>query len=256
MTHSELRDIFVRDGVLRVRDVVDPSSIAAMQRAFGDRVAALEFVENAGALRPAPGTEMSWWNVGREPIFGPVADAFARALVRVFGADVWEQVEGELGGYAMPNLPSAGASWSACAAAWHVDEPTVPHVVPPWVLVGFTHIDRVEIGGGGTVVLAGSHRRLALLADELEETVTTDIALASLARQEPWFSRLLEHDARSTAGGCTSAGVEMRLVELAGEPGDLLLLDPRCLHTTAANVSPRARLTMRTTCLRAKPRSG
>ena len=27
-------------------------------------------------------------------------------------------------------------------------------------------------------------------------------------------------------------------------------MDPRCLHTTSANVSPRPRLTMRTTCMR------
>jgi hypothetical protein len=44
-----------------------------------------------------------------------------------------------------------------------------------------------------------------------------------------------------------------RLVELTGEAGDIIFLDPRCRHTISANVSTRARLVMRLTCVREEP---
>lgn len=250
MTNPALRDAFERDGVVRVPGVVAADALGPMRDRLRERIAELEFAETAGALRPARGTELAWWEVGREPTFASLPGALATALERVFGPGVWAQAEGELGGLAMPNLPCPGVPWTACAAAWHVDDATPPGHVPAGVLLGFTCLDRVEPRGGATVALAGSHRRLALLADQLGTPTTTEVALAGLAEQEPWFADLLGGDGRPPAEGCLSAGIPLRLYELSGEPGDVLLMDPRCLHTTSANVSPRPRLTMRTTWLR------
>ncbi|MBK9035199.1 MAG: hypothetical protein IPL61_28735 [Myxococcales bacterium] len=55
------------------------------------------------------------------------------------------------------------------------------------------------------------------------------------------------------AAGLTrgSRGRWLRGVELIGAAGDLVLMDPRLLHTVSANGLTRARLTMR--LVRARP---
>jgi Phytanoyl-CoA dioxygenase (PhyH) len=254
-TVSELREALERDGVVRVADVIAPDDLRTMSDCVRACIATVELVEVTGALRPARGTELALWSVGRDPALAALPRALAATLGRVFGPGQWAQVDGELGGFAMPNLPCPGAPWSACAAAWHVDEPTPPGQVPGNVLLAFALLDRVEPGGGATVALAGSHRRLAALADDLATLVTTDIALAELARVEPWFADLIHTGDLDRAhpclrAGCVSDRIPLHVVELTGEPGDILLMDPRCLHTTSANVSARPRLLMRMTCMR------
>jgi hypothetical protein len=229
--HQALREAFDRDGVVRVAGAIAPPDVAAMRDCVRERIAPLELVEIAGALRPARGIELDLWAIGREPALAPLPGALAGAVDRVFGPGVWAQVEGELGGLAMPNLPCRGAPWSVCEAAWHVDEPTPAGHEPGRVLLAFAYLDLVEPGGGATVALAGSPRRLAILAEQLAAPATTDAALAALAREEPWLADLIR-------------------LELTGDPGDIVLMDPRCLHTTSANVSSRPRLTMRMTCMR------
>jgi len=219
-----LRDAFEADGVVRVAGAIAPDAARAMRDCMRARIAVLAFVELAGALRPAPGSDAALWAIGREAAFAPLRAALAGAIARVFGAGAWTQVE-EGGGLAMPNLPCPGAAWSVCEPAWHVDEPT--HATAPSnALLGFALLDLVEPGGGATVAIAGSPRRLVSLAASLGAPVTTDAALA-VAREEP-----------------------RRLIELGGPPGDIVLMDPRCLHTISANISPRPRLAMRMTCAR------
>jgi hypothetical protein len=224
---ASLREAFERDGVVRVAGAIAADDVRAMRDCLRARIAAIDFVELAGARRPAPGNEAAMWAIGREPAFAPLPAALAAAIERVFGPGAWAQVTGETGGLAMPNLPCPGATWSVCDPAWHVDEPTQPGQPRGWALLGFALLDLVEPGGGATVVVAGSHRRLGALADQLGATVATDTALAALARDD-W-----------------------RVIELTGDAGDVVLMDPRCLHTISANVSSRARLAMRLTCARA-----
>ena len=65
------------------------------------------------------------------------------------------------------------------------------------------------------------------------------------------LGRLRQVRARYLEAPYRSAGVSLRLVELTGRPGDIVFMDPRCLHTVSANASDRPRLTMRMTCSRA-----
>jgi len=76
--------------------------------------------------------------------------------------------------------------------------------------------------------------------------------LRELRAAEPWVGALLASDGRNTPPPCVSAGVPLRVEELGGEAGDIVLMDSRCLHNTSANVSPWARLTVRLTCVRAE----
>src|SRR5262249_22532170 len=135
-----LRDAFERDGLVRVAGAIDAGDLGAMCARARAAIAAIDFVETAGALRPAHGTDLARWEVGRDPAFASLPAALARAVERVFGAGVWAQVPGEEGGLLLPNLPCAGA-WSASEVSWHVDEPCAPGA-PARVLIAYALLDR------------------------------------------------------------------------------------------------------------------
>ena len=100
----------------------------------------------------------------------------------------------------------------------------------------------MEPGGGGTLIIAGSHRLFNLgrfvRAKELNR----------LLRQQRFFRDLLAAEG-STAfadGGALPSGaidgVGLEVMELTGRPGDTYLLDMRILHTGAPNASARPRI--------------
>lgn len=241
------RDAIERDGVVRLRGVVD---VAAMRARVRGAIDALPLVELAGALRPGPGTDAALWELGRDEVFTALGPTVEQAIATALGAR-WSSVDAPSGGLAAPNLPcrGEGARWRVPHAAWHVDEPTMRGQARAWGLLAFVCLDDVVAGGGATVAIAGSHRRLLALADELAPAhgvLTTDAALAALTRDDAWWTALVTESvdgrdvllARSHDDG-------LRVVELTGAAGDVVLMDPRCLHTVSANVSDRARLTMR-----------
>ncbi|MBL8623312.1 MAG: hypothetical protein JNK64_18515 [Myxococcales bacterium] len=242
---------FAQDGIARAVGVIAPADLAAMRACALARLAAIELIEIAGARRPAPGHELALWGIGREPAFAPLPAALADALARVFGAGPWAQVAGDLGGVALPNFPSPGARRGACGVAWHTDEAVPPGATAPETVLAYACLAPVVAGGGATVVVTGSHRRLAALATARGAPIGHVDAPAALARVEPWFAALVERG--EADGGCVSDGVPLGVAELTGAPGDVVFLDARCLHTISANVSAGPRLVMRLTCMAAAP---
>ncbi len=256
---------FAATGLARVPAAIAPAEVAAIRAALwatlgahGIRAEApatwcagggLPLVEVAGALRPGDVGPM--WAVGRDPACAALGPALARAVDQVFGPGVWTPAD-EHGGQAMPNLPLAGPPWQVPDAAWHVDEPTVAGQAGAWGLLGFVCLDDVGPGGGATVAIAGSHRALLAVADARGPgaVVTTDDGLAALAAAEPWFAALRAAPPRELPRAHVHAGVPLEIVELTGRAGDLLLMDPRLLHTVSANRGDRPRLVMRLTACR------
>src|SRR5512143_91913 len=88
-----LHDAFERDGLVRVAGAIAPQDVRAMRDCARERIAGVEFVDVAGALRPERGVELALWEIGRAPAFAPLPDAFARAVDRVFGPGVWAQAD-------------------------------------------------------------------------------------------------------------------------------------------------------------------
>jgi hypothetical protein len=274
---SALREAFDTDGIVRVPGVLASEEVRAMRDRTWEMLEAhgvlrddprtwspgggMRLVELLGALRPGPGTDELLWEVGRAAVFAPLENALRRAVDEVFGAGVWAPVENQHGGLAAPNFPIPGRAWNVPHAAWHVDEPTAAAQPLGWGLLGFAFLDEVEPGGGATAAIAGSQRRLGKLAAAHAEppapgVVTTEEAIAVLGREEAWFADLFApgdpevRRSRFMREGHVSQGIPLRVVELTGTPGEIALMDPRCLHTVSANVSGRARLTMRMTCAR------
>jgi len=135
--------------------------------------------------------------------------------------------------------PPDADQWTVPHTIWHLDVPRLGEIG----LVGvqmFAFLDRVEPGGGGTVVVAGSHR---LLNDQGK--IRSKDVKKKLAR-EPYFKDLmngaLPNRDRLTQEIGRVGDVELQVFELCGEPGDVFFSDLRILHSLAPNARATPRL--------------
>ena len=133
--------------------------------------------------------------------------------------------------------------WSIPRQVWHTDAPRVGRPgVPGVIALGF--LGQVLAGGGGTLFVAGSHRLLDAPGRELRSK-----AFKRALRRKPYFSVLLGEDGAERARYLAQAhrvdGVDLRVVELTGEPGDVVLADARLLHAPAPNAQSTPRLMVR-----------
>jgi hypothetical protein len=103
---------------------------------------------------------------------------------------------------------------------WHTDSPRLPSNRMPGVQL-FTFLEPVEPGGGGTVVIAGSHRLM-----NLGQAIRPRDLVARL-RANNAFPAMLAAGPSSEPGlpGGVVDGVPLQLTELTGEPGDAWLMD-------------------------------
>lgn len=135
--------------------------------------------------------------------------------------------------------------WSLPTSMWHVDVPRLGGAGCPGVQM-FTFVDEVLSGAGGTVVIAGSHH----YAND-SGRLKSKLVKKQLRQTHPWFKQLFDGkgvDDRAYLDTPTRDGpVELQVVELTGQPGDVYFMDIRMIHSLAPNASdfPRLMLTQR-----------
>ena len=136
----------------------------------------------------------------------------------------------------MVTLPNINA-WTV-PTGWHVDTPRLASNRRPGVQL-FACLDTVEPQGGGTLVIAGSHRLFnegrVILAEELGRLLRREDFFSDLCSDAPDRGRLARHTG-------SVGDVALEVVELVGAPGDAYLVDLRVLHTAAPNASARPRV--------------
>jgi hypothetical protein len=152
-------------------------------------------------------------------------------------------------GAPLVTFPDATAEWDVPATQWHLDFPARGALRPlPGIRV-LAFIDDVAPRSGGTLALAGSHRLVeALMTAGLARGGHSTEVRDALAERHEWLRQLWStHDAadridRFMQKGTTSDGQAVRVVELSGSPGDVVLLHPRLFHAPSRNVGAKPRL--------------
>jgi len=127
-------------------------------------------------------------------------------------------------------------------SSWHVDYPRLASGRRLGVQL-FAFLDTVERRGGGTLVIAGSHRLLN------DGRFIRSRQLKPLLGREAFFRELyakapvsLQDRARLLGRVGTVGGVALEVVELIGSPGDAYLTDLRLLHSGAPNTAHHPRI--------------
>ncbi|WP_339718827.1 phytanoyl-CoA dioxygenase family protein [Marinomonas primoryensis] len=202
-----------------------------------------------------------------------IEHAIQPAIDHVFGAHAWRPLDLW---YSLLSFPGSETVWNVPHQSWHNDEPTVVGDAEPWSLFVFVFLDDVSADMGATTVVSGSHRRIASLAKVLGtsnnealinafESVNSglfenpkdvtllpmDQVLEPLIQEDPWFQALVNEGSpdkriqRFIEEGSTHNGIEQKVVPLTGVAGDIIVFDPRCLHTFSANISNLPRQVLR-----------
>jgi ectoine hydroxylase-related dioxygenase (phytanoyl-CoA dioxygenase family) len=153
-------------------------------------------------------------------------------------------------GRPLVTFPEPG-TWDVPAGQWHWDSPCELHIDRLRGLFVVSFISSVARQGGGTLILAGSPRLLIeqqrqFPASERHESITR--LRDRFKRSHPWLKglsglapsppdRIAAYMDRETV----IDGVPLRVVELTGEPGDMVFCHPAIVHSVAPNRGSRPR---------------
>jgi ectoine hydroxylase-related dioxygenase (phytanoyl-CoA dioxygenase family) len=171
------------------------------------------------------------------------------AIDAVLGAGRWQR-PADAGQLLTVTPPEPGAEWHLPHKMWHLDYPAPAAARGPRGLQLFLCLDRVEPRAGGTLVAAGSHRLVDALRRRRPERWpgrSADVR-ESLRREVEWLRALWtlrpgeDRVARFLEKPAAEAGVELQVLELTGEPGDVILMHPWILHSLSANCGTRPRM--------------
>ncbi|HEX3673943.1 MAG TPA: phytanoyl-CoA dioxygenase family protein [Rhizomicrobium sp.] len=248
LTREQL-DEFDRRGVLRLAGLLSADSVRRAREHVQRRLALLGLWRD-GAWRLGAVPRPQWPDTGLKPSKAignrhPDVEALLDEPALLAAVDVL------LGGRAFDRtvyphpqvlftLPNADA-WTV-PTGWHVDCPRLASGRRPGVQL-FTFLDTVEHRGGGTLVIAGSHRLLNagrfIRAGELQRLLSREAFFRELYSTPPVGA---EDRMRLLSQRGAIGDVALELVELTGAPGDAYLMDLRVLHAGAPNASDRPRM--------------
>jgi hypothetical protein len=233
---------FDRDGYLVVRQAFSPADARAMERRWWSEL------EGAHGIRRDD--RSSWRQIRgdlkaakRDPVHAKILTERVRGVFDgLLGAAAWSPPRDW--GRTIVTFPEPGA-WEVPTRLWHWDSPCELHLDRPRALFVVSFIGPVAPRSGGTLILSGSPRLLI----QQERRIPAGQRRASAAF--PWdrFHRChpmlmaLTGQAPSPADRIAAFmdaetivdGVPLRVVELTGEPGDMVFCHPAIVHCAAPN---------------------
>jgi hypothetical protein len=175
------------------------------------------------------------------------SDTLCAALDDLIGAGRWQRPR-DWGGF-LVNFPT-GSDWKLPSRVWHTD---FDFRGPPTPLVGalaLSFLSDVPAGAGGTLAVAGSHRLIAdfVAARPSAGREKMKVTRTALMASDPWLRELGGADdapgrtERFMGRDTLVRGIPVRVVELSGEAGDVVITHPWLLHAGAPNCGAAPRL--------------
>jgi len=151
-------------------------------------------------------------------------------------------------------FPEAPDGWDVPHQGWHFDAPVVRSLPHLYGVRLFTCMAKVEPQGGATLAVVGSPRLAQALANALGlgKLRSADIRKA-LVRRYRWMKELCSPDAkvdrvqRFMDATTTLEDVEVRVVEMTGEPGDTFIVHPLMMHAQSPNRLEMPRMVLSST---------
>jgi len=247
LTASDIQR-FKRDGYVVVRQAFSGADGLAMERQWWREL------EDTHGIRPDD--RSSWRQIAgdlkaakRDPIQARILTGRVRGVFDdLLGAAAWSPPRDW--GRPLVTFPEPGA-WEVPATYWHWDNPCDLHLDQLRGLFVVSFIGSVAPRSGGTVILSGSPRLLI----QQEGRIPASQRRGSIAmlrerfrRSDPWLMALTGH-APSPADRIAAfmdaetivEGIPLRVVELTGEPGDMVFCHPVMVHCVAPNRGSRPR---------------
>jgi hypothetical protein len=247
LTSSDIQR-FERDGYVVVRQAFSPADARTMERRWWSEL------EGAHGIRA---DDRSSWHQVRGDLKAAKRDRVQAAILTERVRGVLDDLLGKAAwspprdwGRAIVTFPEPGG-WELPTHFWHWDSPCQPHLDRPTALFVVSFIGSVAPRGGGTLILSGSPR--LLIQRERRIPVGQRHGLGAelwdeFHRSHPWLMALTgrapspaDRIAAFMDRETTVDGVPLRVVELTGEPGDMVFCHPAIAHCAAPNRGARPR---------------
>ena len=190
MLTPQQRSEFQQLGLVRLPSAIDPEGVARMCDSLWNTLA------KHGVKRDAPET----WTaervtgiqeVSRSDAFAALGGAAVRSsLDDLLGPGGWEPPP--RWGQPLVTFPTE-RKWELPHASWHLDAPASPQPLKVPAVILFAYLAPVSKQGGGTVMLAGSHRIVEKFAAGLglaDVGRSADVR-RKLNRAEPWLRAMV-----------------------------------------------------------------
>jgi hypothetical protein len=249
MLDDAQRAEFEQNGFLRLGGVFSAEDARAM------RTRIWSHLTDQHGVRP---DDPSTWTIDQPRHFQPLSRAGAFAALAspplteacddLLGVGAWQRPR--RWGEVLVTFPRPGTPWGVPSAMWHIDWPPRGVARPLFGLKVLAFLSTVPPGGGGTLVLCGSHRPVERLVDEspARDFGSSPRVRDELARRHPWFRDLVtgadapRRTARLMDEAALLDGAPVRVVELTGNEGEAVLLHPWLFHSAAPNCAAQPRM--------------
>ena len=235
MLTPDQRDEFHRTGLLRLPRAVPAADTDAMRERLWRHLAVTRGISAERAQTWPQASPRRLQALRRTGAFAAMAgEPLRTALDDLLGTGGWR--EPRAWGQPLVTFPTRATPWRAPVASWHLDSTGPEHDLPG--LTVFAHLAPVAMGGGGTAVLAGSHRLVNRCIAATGGWRSTEVK-AALAAEHPALGAVW-----TTGDEVDEPAPGVRLVELTGAAGDVVLMHPRTLHAPATNAGDVPRETL------------
>ena len=253
MLTNQQRADFQEQGFFRIPGAFSRAAAARMEARVWEALSDLY-----GVARDAPET----WTVSQatglqplkaEPVFDPIGGpATIEAIDDLLGVGGW--MKPRQWGQFLVNFPAQEGRWRVPSAPWHSDfdylAPADSPTAPIHGVVVFSYLAQVLPRSGGTLVIAGSHHvvRKFVAGAPREVLAKMKTARAAFLASDPWLQALTAEDGdpdrieRFMETEHLLSGIPVRVVELTGQPGDVVITHPWLIHTPAPNHGRRPRM--------------
>ena len=253
MLSQEEKESFVKWGFVKIDALIPNEVVDPIREAVLDRLRRHGFWGEEGWEAPADAEaekklrntikEISRSSKSLRPILTERVLSYARNLVSGDEVEMSPPITQFLftapRSYVMNHDGRWNGKWEVPRSIWHLDMPRSRSIGPPGPEM-FTFLNKVEPKGGGTLILAGSHRLLN------DVDYLSSKGVKRKLKRHAYFRELTGKGDGDRSRFLEEIGyidnVPVKVVELTGDPGDVYFVDLRLLHSLGANTSDQPRM--------------
>lgn len=237
---------FERTGVVRLEGAFGETVAREIRDRIWSHLAARHGIEPDDPATWVVTQATGFQALTRQGVFAPVAsDPVASAIDTLLGT-AWQR--NARWGAPFVTFPRRAGRWALPHRQWHLDYPARGPALPLPGVRALAYVSRVLPRAGGTLALAGSHSLVTRLVVEGRAGSGHSTEIRSmLARRHAWLRALWtagngDRIRRFMTDGAELDGATVRVVELTGEPGDVILMHPWLLHAPSPNCGTAPRI--------------
>ena len=255
---AEQRREFDDTGLLHLTNAIPEPQVRAMrENLWAELARKYRFRPDAPEAWPE-GPVFGLQQVGRTGGFvGVMSPALCVALDDLFAPDGWQRPAHW--GTPLVTFPFRGRRWEVPHQTWHLDvygEIGVQHVFGEVTV--FASLDSLSFEGGATLAVIGTHRLIHELSAGGTGKIRSTDGRRLLAETHPWLRDLWSKEFSATRRqrfmeeGAVVLGVPVKVVEITGQAGDIVVMHSSVLHTPSLNCCRTPRVVVRQGVYRAK----